>query len=126
MKTLLILTFAIYSTSAFAQSSSNKELEKDTSPKVVYANLENNIKPAFFLNGKFVSESILVTLSPNQIQSINVVKDSIQIDNIRYTGQIQIETKSGYAPKLISLNELKAKYTNLKSKPVVFMIDGNI
>jgi hypothetical protein len=126
MKTLVILTFAIWSTSSFGQAPSNKELEKDTSLKVVYANKESNInKPAYFLNGKMVSEILLETLNPNQIESINIGK-SIQIDNIRYSGQIHVKTKSSYTPKLISLTDLKEKYTNLKNKSVVFMIDGSI
>jgi len=126
MKTLLILTFAFWSTSTFGQTPSNKELEKDTSLKVVYANKESNTnKPAYFLNGQFVSEILLKTLNPNQIESINIGK-GIQIDNIRYSGQIHIKTKSSYAPKLISLTDLKEKYTNLKNKSVVFMIDGSI
>ena len=126
MKTLLILMFAILSTSTFGQTISNKELEKDTSLNVVYANKESSInKPAYFLNGKLVSEILVATLNPNQIESINVGK-GIQIDNIQYSGQIHIKTKSSYAPKLISLTDLKEKYTNLKNKSVVFMIDGSI
>ncbi|MFL5739884.1 MAG: hypothetical protein ACJ75B_06675 [Flavisolibacter sp.] len=127
MKTLLILTFAIWSTGSFGQTPINKALEKDTSLKVIYANKEGNInKIAFFLNGQLVNQTLLETLNPNQIESINVVKDDIQIDNIQYSGQIHIKTKAGYIPKLISLNELKEKYTNLKDKLVVFMIDGNV
>ena len=37
-----------------------------------------------------------------------------------------IKTKSSYTLKLISLTDLKNKYTNLKDKSVVFMIDGSI
>ncbi len=119
--------FAIWITRTFGQTPSNKELEKDPGLKVVYANKESNInKPAYFLNGKFVSETLLGTLNPNQIESINVVKDNIQIDNIQYSGQIHITTKSSYAPKLISLTHLKEKYTNLKNKSALFMIDGSI
>ena len=137
MKTLLILVFAIWSTSTFGQDptsktngliiNSSKGSERDTSLKVVYENKESHInKPAYFLNGKFVSETLLGTLNPIQIDSINVIKDSIQIDNIRYYGQIHIKTKSNYTLKLISLTDLKNKYTNLKDKSVVFMIDGSI
>lgn len=134
MKTLIILTFALYSTIIFGQAlpnepirsivDSNKELEKDTSLKVVYTNNESNAhKPAIFVNGKFVSA---IVVRPNQIESMNIVKDNIQIDNIQYYGQIHIRTKSSYTPKLISLTDLKEKYTHLKNKPVVFMIDGSI
>lgn len=127
MKILAILTLAIWSTSTFGQITSNKELEKDISIKVIYANKEGNTnKPAYLLNGKYVGETQLGTLNPNQIESINVVNDNIEIDNIRYSGQIHIKTKGSYAPKLISLTDLKEKYTNLKNKFVVFMIDGSI
>jgi hypothetical protein len=137
MKALLILIITIWSTNTFGQTpatkasdpiiNSGKGLESDTILKVVYANEKDQInKPAFFINGKFVNEALIGTLDPTQIDNINVVKDSIQIDNIRYYGQIQVKTKNGYTLKLISLTGLKEKYTNLKNKPVVFMIDGNI
>jgi hypothetical protein len=95
--------------------------------KVVYADKESQVnKPAYFLNGKLVSETLLTSINPDQIETINVVKDKIQIDNIIYYGQIHIKTKSSYTPVLISLTDLKNKYTNMKDKPVVFMIDGGI
>ena len=137
MKSLLLLAIAISSTNTFGQSPTNKtsgliinssnELGSDTNLKVVYANKESQInKSAYFLNGKLVNETLLGTLNPIQIESINVVKDSIQINNIQYYGQIHIKLKSSYTLKLISLTDLKDKYTNLKSRSVVFMIDGNI
>lgn len=127
LKVLLILAFAIWSTSISGQTSSRKEVERDTSLKVVYANKETQVnKPAYFLNGKFVSETLVRTLNPIQIDSINVVKNSIQIDSIKYYGQIHIKTKTNYTLKLISLTDLKDKYTNLQDQSVVFMIDGSI
>jgi len=137
MKSLLVLVIAIWSSNTFGQTPANKisgliidttnQLGSDTNLKVVYANEVGQLnKSAFFINGKFVNETLLGTLNPSQIESINIVKDSIQIDNIRYHGQILIKTKSSYTLKLISLTDLKDKYTNLKSKAVVFMIDGNI
>ncbi len=137
MKTLLIFAFAILSTNSFGQNpndkstgliiNSNKESERDTSLKVVYTNKESNMKKlAYFLNDKFVSETLLGTLNPGQIESIDVVRDNIQIDSVQYYGQVHIKTKSSCILKLISLTDLKDKYTNLKNKPVVFMIDGNI
>lgn len=137
MKPLLILAFTIGSTITFGQTPTTKasnlsiksknELGSDTSLKVIYANNESQInKPAYFLNGKFIGQTLLSTLNPIQIESINVVKGTIRIDNIQYYGQINIKTKSSYNPKLISLTDLKDKYTNLKNKSVVFMIDGSI
>jgi len=39
---------------------------------------------------------------------------------------VTITTKEGYFPKLISLNDPKAKYTNLKDSPVLFMFENDI
>lgn len=137
MKSLFILALTIWSASTFGQTpinkisgliiNSNDGLGSDTSLKVVYANKESHTnKPAYFLNGKLINETLLKTLNPTQIESVNVVKDSIRIDDIGYYGQVHIKTKSSYAFKLISLTDLKNKYTNLQHKSVVFMIDGSI
>ena len=134
MKSVLILAFALWSTSTFGQAptskvhgiiiSPNKDLQNDSSLKVVYADKESNIKkPAYFLNNKFISGTLFSTLNPMLIESINILKENIQIDGILYYGQIQIRTKNNYSPQIISLRELKEKYTNLKNKSTIFMVD---
>jgi len=101
--------------------------ENDTIIKVVYkTEIENNKKPAYFINGKLINEGILRTINPNEIATLNVEKKNIEIENVKYHEQLYIITKSAYKPKLISLNNLKAKYTNLKKNSTVFKIDGNI
>ena len=101
--------------------------ENDTIIKVYYKNqLENNIKPAYFVNDKLVNESVLKTLNPNEIASVKVEKDDIEIDNVKYYGKILVETKSTYSPNFISLNNLKTKYTNIKENKIIFKIDNEI
>ena len=101
--------------------------EKDTIIKIVYKNeFENNKKPAYFINEKLVNESILKTINPNEIESVNVEKNEIEIEKIKYYGKIKIITKSNYNPKLISLNNLKSKYVKTKINKVIFKIDNEI
>ena len=101
--------------------------ENDTIIKVVYkTEIESNKKPAYFLNGKLINEGILRTINPNEIKSLTVEKNNIEIEKVKYHEQLYIITKSLYKPKLISLNNLKAKYTNLKNNSTVFKIDDNI
>lgn len=137
MKNILVLIVILVATNAFGQTAtnkaagviidSNKASENDTSLKVVYAGkLNNTHQAAYFLNDELVSQTLLVTLNPSLIESINVVKSNIQINNVQYYGQIHIKTKNHYYPKLISLTILKGKYTNLKDKSAIFMIDGSI
>jgi hypothetical protein len=119
MKQILFLFSTLLATAVYGQAET-----KDSTIKVLYTNKTNNLfQPAYFINGKFVGQ---FSLDPKFIDDINVVKGEIQIDGIKYIGQIFIKTKSDYNPKLISLAALKDKYTNLKNMPVVFTIDGNI
>jgi hypothetical protein len=107
----------------------NQEIasENDTIINVVYKNeIENNKKSAYFINGKLVNEGILRTINPNEIATANIEKNNIEIENVKYHGQLYIITKSAYKPKLISLNNLKAKYTNLKGNTTIFKIDDTI
>jgi hypothetical protein len=136
-KTFLILTLllSIYS---FGQLKSEKlnglkitettiNAENDTIIKVIYKNeVENNKKPAIFINEKLVNESILKTINPKEIESVNIEKNDIEIENVKYYGKIKIITKNKYNPKLISLNNLKSKYVKTRMDDVIFKIDNEI
>ena len=137
MKKLFVVLLTTWMTNVFAQAPANKvnvtglrlnEMSiNDTSLKVMYADSAgNNSKPAYFVNHQFVSETLLTTLNPMLIADINVIKKNAWFNNIEYDGQIQITTKNNYQPQVISLHQLKEKYTNLKNKPAIFMIDGVI
>jgi hypothetical protein len=137
MKNIFILAFTILSANAFGQVPANKingliikpnnNLKYDTSLKVTYVNKESDTKkPAYFLNGKFISETLITTLNPLLIEGINIVKGDFRIDSVVYYGKIEIKTKNSYNPEVISLQQLKEKYIDLKRQPVIFMIDGVI
>ena len=138
MKTKLTITALIFTIICFGQVKTKKtpglsmvitesRAENDSIIKVIYKNEIKNIrKPAYFIKGKLVNESILRTLNPNEIESVKVEKEDIEIDNVKYFGKLIIATKSNYNPKLISLNNLKAKYTNLKDNSIIFEIDNEI
>ncbi|MCU7551173.1 hypothetical protein OCK74_18780 [Chitinophagaceae bacterium LB-8] len=142
MKKILVLIAILFATNAFGQSTNDKDTrvvidskkagDNDTGIKVIYVDkiyadkISNMYQPAYFINDKLVSQTLVATLNPGLIESVHVVKGSLQINNREYDGQIHIKTKSLYNPKLISLNALKEKYTNLKGKSAIFMLDGNI
>lgn len=94
--------------------------------KVSYVNSNNSESPAYYLNGQLLSETILMTLDPEKIDSIHVSRQETVVDSQKYYGQIFIITKQDYKPGLISLNDLKSKYTNLKNEPTIFMINNEI
>jgi hypothetical protein len=101
----------------------------DTNINVIYIKIDSSQKkPAFFLDGKLIPASLLSSskTTPTKIKSINIVSEPIRIDNIEYSGKVQIVSIDNYIPKPISLKALKEKYTNLNNKPTLFVIDGNL
>ena len=101
----------------------------DSIIRVVYKTprINSTIKPAVYINGTFVKEINLLTMNPNEIESINIEKEEIEIDNIKYEGEIFIKTKDNSSlshSHLISLNNLKEKYINSLHGSIIFQIDN--
>jgi hypothetical protein len=108
-------------------SSTKVESKPDTIIKVSYVNKDvSERNPAYYLNGQLVNENILKTINPKIIEDFRVEKQDILIENKKYYGQIFINTKSDYNLQLISLTDLKLKYTDLKNSSTIFMIDNEI
>ena len=101
----------------------------DTVIKVVYNNnkISNNPNPpAIFFNGKLVSYSLLSTINPESITSVNVIKKDTIIDSVKYFGKIMIQGKTPSKYNYMSLSEFKSKYVSSSENVPVFQIDGTI
>ena len=101
---------------------------EDTVPIVIYNSVEpqEKLSPAIFINGQNAKTFRMVSLHSENIKNIEIVKDTFEIDNSIYYGKIMIELDKDYNPKLISINDLIAKYTNLNSIPDIIMINNEI
>jgi hypothetical protein len=138
MRQILIISAAFFTLNAFGQIknikvpevknlSSQAILQNDTSLKVTYVNKNVSDKsPAYYLNGQLADESILNTLNPNSIKDIRIEEQELVEGTKKFYGQIFIATKDNYELKLISLTDLKIKYTELKKGSTFFMIDNEI
>ena len=112
-------------TISLTTSIKNKIAVSDTTLSVEYVKTENvGRQPAYYINGKLSNPSLLRTIDPKLIESIDVEKREIK--GKRDNGQIHLKMKREYHPQLISLNDLKAKYTNLTKSATIFMIDNDI
>ncbi|HWK57247.1 MAG TPA: hypothetical protein VNQ80_07920 [Parapedobacter sp.] len=114
LSAIMLLSFG-----AFAQT------EDSLSIDVVYAQTTQNQDFAFMINGDFIASLAVQTLVPSGIESVNVIKDTV-VDGRTYKAVLWMTLKEEYTPIFISLNELKQKYTSLKSGPTVFMIDDRL
>lgn len=137
MKIKLLIVFAFLSMPTVGQLTgkvtglniTKKTSVNDTVIKVVYNNnkISNNPNPpALFFNGKLESYSLLSTINPQNITSVNVVKKDTIIDSVNYFGKIMIQGKTPSKYNYMSLSEFKSKYVSSSENVPVFQIDGTI
>jgi hypothetical protein len=137
MRLKFLLIIVLFSMTTFGQltgkvtglNSTKTDTINDTVIKVVYKNdkiLRNPMPPALFFNGKLVSYSLLSTINPENISSVNVVKIDTIIDSIKYYGRISIQGKTPSNYNYMTLNEFKLKYVSPSENVPVFQIDGTI
>ena len=101
----------------------------DTVIKVVYNNSKisrNPQPPAIFFNGKLIDYSLMSTINPESIGTMNVIKKDTIIDSVKYYGRIMIQGKTTNNHNYMSLNEFKSKYVSSSEHETVFQIDGTI
>ncbi len=83
--------------------------------------------PAWIINGNCFSEYDIEELEPKLIRSSQVEKRDTIIHDIKFDCQIIIEYKEKLPKQeLISLSELKAKYTTLGDAPTIYAIDNKL
>ncbi|WP_420152033.1 hypothetical protein [Siphonobacter sp.] len=101
----------------------------DTVFRVIHLDQSAKLKNqnlAVFVNDQFAGNIPVAGIPPQQIESLTVEHKKIQVKGIDYEHQLYIKTKSTYKPNLISLSDLKAKYTDLSDKSAIFSIDGEV
>jgi len=121
---ILILAISV-SHQAFAQQINTQGINPDKPVTVIYSDSGKNAKlAAYFINGRLSSQ--ISTLTPNNIEKITVIKKGLDTFGVKYFGRVYITTKASYNLKLLSLNKLKAKYTNTKIGSSIFFIDNEL
>lgn len=130
MKKILIILVSILTANAFGQKKNENSQtlsEQDTIIKVVHVIKYKNPKgPAYFLNGELVNQSVLKFLDTNKIENIKTEHENIETGGAKYEGKVIIETKNNYKPNLISLNELRKRYTEVDESSALFQINNEI
>jgi hypothetical protein len=138
MKIIFVIFLTFFSINAFGQIKEIKTLsgkvrdikinsQADTSLKITYGNKpDTTLRPAIYLDGKHINSSITRTLNVKIITNIKIEKKYIELDGIKYYGQIFFETNKNYKFDFVSLSYIKSKYAELSDAPTLFMIDNEL
>jgi hypothetical protein len=81
-------------------------------------------EPAIFIDSVLVATNTIEYIDPNDIESINVIKKNTTIDGVLYYGQMYITSKNPKKYDFLSLEQIKSEFTKIKSKDVIYMING--
>lgn len=96
----------------------------DSSPRVIYQTPESKeSQPAYFLEGELIKPHQLMTIDPNKIASLDVLKGELVVDDETYVGKVSISMLEGYEPTWITLKDLVAKYVKEEDRATLFTID---
>jgi hypothetical protein len=136
MKISITTLLLLITTTTFAQEISGvtiankKPIYTENSDIIIrYLNPKKDTKnnPAIFINGEFFKEgfALLKTLSPNKIESVNVEKGNVTIDETTYYGKLLIVLKPNYKPSITTINNLISKNLTLDNNPIILKIDGD-
>jgi hypothetical protein len=107
MKLILTLCFLFISTIFFGQNNKTEE-------------------PAIFFDSVLVATNTIEYIDSNDIESINVIKKNTTIDGVLYYGQMYITSKNQKKYNFLTLEQIKSEFTKIKSKNVIYMINGTL
>ncbi len=120
MKKIFLLAMSLLSISSFAQTTDSIAIE------VVYPKNQAGQGAAILVDGKLISAYYMTTLDPHLIRNVNIEKKDTTISGRTYKGIARLTMKSEYDPSLITLADLKKKYTSLKPGPTIYMINDQM
>jgi uncharacterized membrane protein (UPF0182 family) len=105
MKIFLSLSLLFITTLFFGQNSKNTE-------------------PALFLDSVFIAANTMKYINPDEIESVNSVKNDTVVNNNCYAGQIHFRSKNPNKYIFLTLEQIKSEYTKVKKTDVSYMING--
>lgn len=116
-KTLLFSLLSFFGLSlTYGQQLKSLYSKTDTLPRVVYKDLNERPLPKLEMQGKNYLGDGMLSLKSEGVKSVDINKER---------GAVVIELTPEYHPVLMSLSDIKKKYTNLKSERVIFRIEDN-
>ncbi|WP_293944780.1 MULTISPECIES: hypothetical protein [unclassified Sphingobacterium] len=116
-KTLLFSLLSFFGLSlTYGQQLKPLYSKTDTLPRVVYKDLNERPLPKLEMQGKNYLGDGMLSLKSEGVKSVDINKEK---------GAVVIEFTPEYHPVLMSLSDIKKKYTNLKSERVIFRIEDN-
>jgi hypothetical protein len=132
-KLVLAVLLATFAAKGFCQTTNGvniqnaiEKAQNSISPATKTATLKIVTEAAVYINGKHYNSSIMKTISPQDIDKIDVDKSEVVIDNVKYSGQIYIQMKKEYQPHFVTLTDMQQKYAKQTSMPTVFLIDNGL
>ena len=141
MKHLVIVIFICYSLTTLGQVRDKKimvqeriETERiprftlnDTTIDVVYQDIKPEDKTiACFIDKDLIDQNSVLWINPNAIKDLKIIKRDTVINGLNYSHQLHVKTHDSIPVHLMSLSEIKQKYTRSSSNECIYVLNNQL
>jgi hypothetical protein len=99
----------------------------DTTIDVIYTDKQfDDDTPAYFINSTFSDWMSVITINPEAIKDVKITKKDTTIRNMDYHFQMHIQTHDSIPIDLISLSEMKRRYTKASSNQCIYVLNNRL
>jgi hypothetical protein len=140
MKLMLIVIFGGFALISFGQVQDKKVqvqeriIERnppftlnDTTIDVIYTDKQFEYEtPACFINSTFSDWISIITISPEAIKDVKVTTRDTTIHGIDYSDQIHLQTHDSIPIDLMTLSEIKRKYTKCTTGKCIYILNNRL
>jgi hypothetical protein len=133
MKPLLIVILDCLAVMSFGQVQVQERIIErnppftlnDTTIDVIYTDKQfEEEAPACFINSKFADWISVITMNPEAIKDLKVTKKDTTIRNMNYHYQLHLKTHDSIPVDLMSLSNIKKKYTKSTSGKCIYVLNN--
>ena len=141
MKPLIIVVFSCFTLLSLGQVQNEKvqvqeriEAKRnppftlnDTTIDVVYQNIKPEDKTiACFIDKALIDYNSVLWINPNAIKDVKIIKKDTVINGLNYSHQLHVKTHDSIPVNLMSLSEIKRKYTRSSSNECIYVLNNRL
>ena len=99
----------------------------DTTIDVVYQDIKPEYKTiACFIDTVLIDYQSVLWINPNAIKDVKIIKKDTVINGLNYSHQLHVKTHDSIPMNLMSLSEIKRKYTRSSTNECIYVLNNRL
>jgi len=99
----------------------------DTTIDVVYQDIKPEDKTiACFIDKDLIDQNSVLWINPNALKYLKIIKRDTVINGLNYSHQLHVKSHDSIPVHLMSLSEIKRKYTKSSSNECIYVLNNQL